>query len=63
MKYILFVFLSIIIFSCKKEKLNSYEVSPGAGVVDIEGNYYKTVKVGETEWMAENLRVSKARSG
>jgi len=63
MKYILFVVLSIIIFSCKKEKLNSYEVSPGAGVVDIDGNFYKTVKVGETEWMAENLRVSKTRTG
>jgi uncharacterized protein (TIGR02145 family) len=64
MKFFVFLTSSLIILSsCKKEKLNSYEVSPGAGVVDIDGNFYKTVKVGETEWMAENLRVSKTNTG
>lgn len=28
----------------------------GRGVYDFEGNYYHSIKVGETEWMTENLK-------
>jgi len=30
----------------------------GRGVYDYEGNYYHSIKVGETEWMTENLKTN-----
>jgi|SaaInlV_125m_DNA_1040241.scaffolds.fasta_scaffold20199_1 uncharacterized protein (TIGR02145 family) len=35
----------------------------GEGVTDIDGNTYKSVIIGEQEWMAENLRTSKYSDG
>jgi uncharacterized protein (TIGR02145 family) len=32
-------------------------------VVDIDGNVYKTIPVGEQDWMKENLRVTRYRNG
>ncbi len=35
----------------------------GDGVTDIDGNEYVTVIIGDQEWMAENLRVTRYRNG
>ena len=32
-------------------------------VTDIDGNEYKTIRIGEQEWMAENLRVTHYQNG
>ncbi|MFO7924143.1 MAG: FISUMP domain-containing protein [Bacteroidales bacterium] len=42
--------------------VNDYTVS-GDGVVDIDGNEYATVIIGQQEWMAENLRVTNYADG
>jgi uncharacterized protein (TIGR02145 family) len=36
---------------------------PGGGVIDVDGNSYPTVILGDQEWMAENLRTSKYSNG
>ena len=46
---------SIIFYS-----VDSHEVGK---VIDIDGNEYKTVKIGNQVWMAENLKTTKYRNG
>jgi uncharacterized protein (TIGR02145 family) len=47
---IIFGVLLILTFSCKKDDL------PSEPMTDIQGNIYKTVRIGTRVWMAENLR-------
>jgi len=53
--FVIGIFLSMT--GCEKD-----EVTTGT-VTDIDGNVYKTVKIGTQWWMAENLKVTKYSDG
>lgn len=50
--------LVILAISCKKE-----DGKPPDPVADIEGNTYKTVRIGNQVWMAENLKTTRYNDG
>jgi len=52
----------LICLTCCKKDEDKPAVEYGT-VVDIDGNSYKTVKIGSQEWMAENLKTTKYRNG
>ncbi|MFP4468855.1 MAG: fibrobacter succinogenes major paralogous domain-containing protein, partial [Bacteroidales bacterium] len=39
------------------------EITATRGMKDFDGSFYKSVLIGDQEWMAENLRVSKYKNG
>jgi uncharacterized protein (TIGR02145 family) len=65
--FILMGILLMLTNGCKKDSNSSNNniVNPieTGTVTDIDGNNYKTVKIGNQWWMAENLKTTKYRDG
>jgi uncharacterized protein (TIGR02145 family) len=60
----LFILMGIVLLLTSNCKKDNNENKPETGTVtDVEGNVYKTVKIGSQWWMAENLKVTKYRNG
>jgi len=49
------------LFACVDEKVETKPET--ATVIDVDGNVYQTVKIGNQWWMAENLNVKRYRNG
>jgi uncharacterized protein (TIGR02145 family) len=64
MKQVLFlvVFLMLGLQACKKDTNTPIVLEYGT-VNDVDGNTYKTVKIGDQWWMCENLRVKHFQDG
>ena len=60
--HFLIVIMGLFIFNSCDNDDNQPQLETGE-VIDCEGNTYKTVKIGDQWWMAENLKVTKYRNG
>lgn len=55
MKKILFI-LPFVLFACSHKDIKVVSPIPSDDIEDIDGNRYKTVRIGDQIWMTENLR-------
>jgi hypothetical protein len=57
------MFIMFVCVSCEDDKITPEPENETGVVLDIENHSYKTVKIGDAWWMAENLKVTTYRNG
>jgi uncharacterized protein (TIGR02145 family) len=57
------VAILMIVTNCKKDNLSQEIVHQFGSITDIEGNAYRTIKIGNQVWMADNLKTAHYRNG
>ncbi len=57
-----FLVFTLLFVACKKDPSPEPVMETGT-IHDMEGNTYKTIKIGNQWWMAEDLRATKYRDG
>ncbi len=57
------IVISIMILTACKKQDDSASAFETGNIMDVEGNSYKTIKIGNQWWMAENLKVTRYRNG
>jgi uncharacterized protein (TIGR02145 family) len=60
--HIAMVFIVIFSYACNKDA-STHNTDTNSTIKDNEGNVYKTVKIGEQWWMAENLKSTRLNDG
>ena len=69
LSFLCYCLMLTLVLSCSdvnEPKNNNIIFNPNLSygtVTDIEGNIYKTIKIGDQTWMAENLKTTKYRNG
>ncbi len=56
-QYFWLLALALCCVACEKDNITILQPEAAEPLVDVDGNVYKTVKIGSQVWMAENLRV------
>ena len=59
----LWMLIAMFFAGCEDDKEIVTPANETGTVTDVEGNVYRTVKIGNQWWMAENLKVAKYKNG